>query len=103
MIKKYDQVLAIKKLDSELESAVLLHKAFRLSMLNDYEEATRILNRIIDDFPDTEATRERRRPGTIEEDLMRSWENSKKLSVTTPGLFSSMRAPFGQGRPTAAN
>jgi tetratricopeptide (TPR) repeat protein len=55
-IEKYDQVLTMQGLSPEIESTVLLHKAFCNSMLNDYEGTKQILRRIIHDYPETEAS-----------------------------------------------
>lgn len=55
-IKRYDQVvLAEKEIKPEVHAAILLHKGFCYSMLNEYEEAKQIFELIISKYPDTDA------------------------------------------------
>jgi TonB family protein len=54
-IKIYDQVLDMQNIGPEIRAAVLLHKAFCHSMISDYRNAKIIYERVINQFPNTEA------------------------------------------------
>jgi len=54
-IKIYDQVLDMQGLNAGIRGAVLLHKAFCHSMISDYKNARMIYERVINQYPNTEA------------------------------------------------
>jgi len=54
-IKIYDQVLDMPALSPGIRAAVLLHKAFCHSMISDYKTAKQIYERVINQYPNTDA------------------------------------------------
>lgn len=54
-IKTYDDVLNMPELGASLRSVVLIHKAFCLSMMSEYEKAKHVYETIINNYPNSEA------------------------------------------------
>ncbi len=54
-IDVYNEVLSMPKIELNLYAAVLMHKAFCLSMLSEYIKAKEVYENIINRYPDTEA------------------------------------------------
>jgi TonB family protein len=54
-IKIYDKVLTMPGVSPEVRSAVLIHKAFCHSMMSEYKTSKNIYERIIHQYPETEA------------------------------------------------
>lgn len=54
-IKIYDEVLGANEVSPEIRSAVLMHKAFCHSMMSEYDNSKQIYERVIHNYPSTEA------------------------------------------------
>ncbi|MBD3393381.1 MAG: TonB family protein [Chitinivibrionales bacterium] len=54
-IKIYDQVIGMEGITHEIRAAVLLHKAFCHSMMSEYKNAKLIYERVINQYPNTDA------------------------------------------------
>lgn len=54
-LKSYEQILASTALSPDIRAAVMVHKAFCLSMLSDYSMAKKVYEETIAMFPNTEA------------------------------------------------
>ncbi|NLE25907.1 MAG: TonB family protein [Clostridiaceae bacterium] len=54
-LKSYEQILANTALSPEIRAAVMVHKAFCLSMLSDYDRSKKVYEETIAMFPNTEA------------------------------------------------
>lgn len=54
-LKSYEEILTNTTLSSDIRAAVMVHKAFCLSMLSDYSSAKKVYEEAIAMFPNTEA------------------------------------------------
>lgn len=54
-LKSYEQILANTTLSPDIRAAVMVHKAFCLSMLSDYSKSKKVYEEVIAMFPNTEA------------------------------------------------
>lgn len=54
-IKSYDEILSTAQLSDDVKSAILVHKAFCFSMISRYDQSKKIYEKVISDYPSTEA------------------------------------------------
>ncbi len=54
-IKTYEDVLGMNDIDNDIRASVLIHKAFCHSMMSEYESAKGIYERVINQYPHTDA------------------------------------------------